>query len=474
MTRARYFAALTAAALIFLAWIAASADGPPLFSSHEVVAIRLTAPFNDLIRSTQNDYAVTGTLSYAAGSERSTIEGVRISIRGHTSRRSGECTFPKLKLQLPPASARSTGLFAGIKTVKLGTHCGEAGDEAPTSRYGRVLNERSAHREAFVYRLLDIVGVLTLKARPARVTYVYADARPGQAADEQRPVVRDAFFLEQDDEAVKRAGGRQQVDEKGFTNARDRFTASDTAAIAFAEAMIGNFDWCLKMYPGDAYRCNARHPLWNVIAVVGANGGARPLIYDFDVSGAVSGGHRWFNEVYSDQFLPSRSHTAIEVLGQVQRTRTLFDRAVLDATRAHFMEKKSAAYNALKSASLDDFGRRRIQEYLDAFFTTIASDDEFYRPVVTESRTLPYLDPGRRRVACAAQGPVPVGTVVGDPLRTSGRMIQVVLLDTLWRWGPESKCATVHAEPVWIDGSAVSRDYPPRTRPLPTNTTRRR
>src|SRR5262249_29717857 len=161
--------------------------------------------------------------------------------------------------------------------------------------------------------------------------------------------------------------------------------------------------------PADTYRCNARHPLWNVIAVGGGAERARPLIYDFDVSGVVAGGHRWFPDVYNEQFLPSRSRPAIEVLGQLERTRSLFDRRLLDAMRARFMAKKAAVYAALLSASLDEGGRRRAREYLDAFFATIGSDEAFYRPAVTTPGTLPYLDAARTRMACPAQGAIPVG-----------------------------------------------------------------
>ena len=32
------------------------------------------------------------------------------------------------------------------------------------------------------------------------------------------------------------------------------------------EAMIGNFDWCLKFAPDGIYRCNEPKPLWNILA----------------------------------------------------------------------------------------------------------------------------------------------------------------------------------------------------------------
>jgi len=434
-----------------------------LFSSSDVLAFRLTAPFNQLFATADDDsnLAVTGTVTYGPAGRETNIEGVKVSLRGHTSREGRECTFPKLKLQIPADHLAADSPFAGTSVVKIGTHCGESSDDTITAEYGRLPNERAAHREAFVYRLLDIFGVATLEARPARISYIYADARPSQTPDQRQPIVRDAFLLEDTDEAVKRLGGKSQVGEDTFTNARDRFAPSDTATVTFAEAMLGNFDWCLRMTPQDTYRCNGRHPLWNVLAVVDASGRARPLIYDFDVTGMVAGGHRWFADVYNEAFLPSHSHPAIEVLGQIERTRSLFGRGDLNAVRARFMEKKSAAYAALAAAAIDPAGKRRIQEYLDGFFDAIGSDEAFYRPVVVARGSMPYATASRSDVVCTDKGAIPVGTVVTDALQQTNRMIQVVVLDSLWHWGPPTKCAAIHAGAVWIDSNTVSRDYPP-------------
>ena len=218
---------------------------------------------------------------------------------------------------------------------------------------------------------------------------------------------------------MARLGGVRQITEKAFNNAREQFAPSDTATIAFAEAMIGNFDWCLKMTAQDAYRCNARHPLWNVLAIVGADGRVRPLIRDFDVSGIVAGRHRWFKDAYNEAFVPSRSHAAVEVLGQIQRTRSLFTRRDLDATRARFMQKKADAYRVLEFSEVDPEGKRIAREYLDAFFETIGSGEAFYRPAVVRDGIRPFDDASQARAVCASAGTIPVGTVVSDPLETT-------------------------------------------------------
>ncbi len=203
---------------------------PTLFSSYDVVALQLEAPFNDLFdhARTDDDYGVTGRLSYTDGGQSVTVDSVRVTVRGNTSRRETECAFPKLKVQFPREARQATPLFAGMSSIKIGTHCGEGAEDGLTARFGRLPNERSPVREAFVYRLLDAVGVPALRARPARATYVYADARPGQSPAQEQPIVRNALLLENTDEAIKRFGGNHEIEEKAFTNARAQFTPADT------------------------------------------------------------------------------------------------------------------------------------------------------------------------------------------------------------------------------------------------------
>jgi hypothetical protein len=439
----------------------AAPAGPPLFNSDEPVAFQLKAAFNDLFDHARTDdaYSVAGTLSYAHDGREVTIDGVKLSLRGNTSKRENECAFPKLKVDLPPDKDSVGPLLAGMDSLKIGTHCGEAADDMLTAKYGRMSNERSPLREVFIYRLLDSVGVPTLKARPAKITYVYADPRPAQTPAQEQPLVRGAMVLEGGDDAVKRYGGTREIEETAFVNARTQFAVADTVRLALAQAMIGNFDWCLKMTPSDAYRCDARHPLWNIIAVASDDGKVRPVIYDFDVSGMVVGRHPWFKTVFSRAFSRAQSEIEVEVLAQVQRTRSLFARADLDAARAEFMQHKDAAYKTLASATLDKSGREVAKAYLDGFFGAIATDDAFYRPVVTATGAKLYANENRAPL-CASRGTIPIGTPVSDPLQTKGGMVQVHVLDALWHWAPPVKCPAVQQGPVWIDADAISRDYP--------------
>jgi len=441
--------------LLGLSTAVPAAKPPALFSSYELLTLQLKAPFGELFGSARDDdsVAVSGTLSYRNPDGREVaLPGVKLSLRGHTSRRETECAFPKLKIHFQ--SAPGDPVFAGVSTVKIGSHCDDR--EGLTPRFGRLPNERSPLREAFVYRLLDVLQVPSYLARPARITYTETGT---DSPKFPQPITRNAMLLEDDDDAKKRYGVDQEIDVDAFTSARETFDDADVARAAFAEALIGNFDWCLKMSDDDTYRCDARRKLWNVMALRGTR--TLPLIYDFDVSGMVAGEHRWFGKIFNEAFLPSRSHAAIEVLSQVQRTRTLFDRSVLDRTRQSFLERKNEVYRALDEAPLDEPGRARIREYADSFFDAIGSDDLFYRRVVTAARAMAYPNADRAAAVCAAAGPIPAGTPVSEPLETSGSMVRVVLLDALWHWTGRADCPELRTSAVWIERAATDTDFPP-------------
>ena len=143
----------------------------------------------------------------------------------------------------------------------------------------------------------------------------------------------------------------------------------------------------------------------------------------------------------------------------MQRTRSLFSRGELDATRQYFLTRKSAAYEALAGAVLDPEGRELARLYLDAFFAAIA-DEAFYRPVVARDAPV-YADAAKSSGACAPGDAAPPGTPV-NVIGGDGAMAQVAVLDAQWRWAPPRECAAIRSGPVWIEKSAITVDYPTR------------
>jgi hypothetical protein len=452
---------MAAAALVWVTSAVCAAQA--LFPSADLIDVRLEAPFDQLFGDRSGDVSVRGVLTYTRG-DASTAADVEVSTRGHTSLRETECQFPKLRIEFAGArrprpagtgeQERQASPFDDLESVKIGTHCGESPDERLTPRFGRLANEKSPHREAFVYRLLEVMGVPAPSARPARIEYVFASAaRP--------PLRRNAMFLEDDEQLKRRYAAEHEIPESRFRSAREVFNPSDTVRVAFAQAMIGNFDWCLRMSESDTYRCNARHPLWNIKALVREDGRTIPVIHDFDLAGMVVGRHTWFDTVFNDEFAPSR--VEIEVLSQVQRTRTLFPRAELDRARHAFVGRKNGAYAALDTSRLDEEGRAIAKAYLDAFFAAIEDDGAFYRPVVVNPEARIYVDAGAKQTACG-DGRIPVGTPVKQaaPGTATGAatddLVQVIVLDALWHW--TRRCDAVRTGSVWLARGAIDTNYP--------------
>jgi hypothetical protein len=431
--------------LLLAGSVSAQQRGPAtdLLAGATPLTLTVEAPLKELFaRDEERDFSVEGIVSYKDPSSGNPLKRTAtISVRGNTSRRETECTFPKLKLK-----------FKEGDVLKIGTHCGETAGDALTTKYGRLANETSPQREALVYALLRAADVPTLRTRPAIITYVDSGGAP---------LTRKALLLEDDDDAKKRLDGKAEIPLESFGNVKTRRATADAGRIAFGEAMVGNFDWCLKFTPDDIYRCDQSKPLWNVIAFARDGGGAGLIAKDFDLAAVVTGRHQWFAKVFNPAFVESGSEPEIEVLSQVQRTRSLFSRTELDELRRHFSERKPAVYAALEQADVDDAGRQRGRSYLDAFFTAIGEDQSFYRPIVARSDVQVYLDPAATREACRPRDVMRAGTPVNE-IRREGAMSQVVILDALWRWTGDNRCANVQTGPVWIQADAITRDYPGR------------
>jgi hypothetical protein len=430
-------------------------------SSQQVLDLRLEAPLRELFAKSQDHagYEVIGRLSYLDPATRRQveIEGVQISTRGHTSREANECDFPKLKLTFKPAGPEGS-ILSGTGSLKLGTHCADRPDEPLTPKFGRLANEKAPYREALVYQLLHAAGIPTLQARPARITYAFTDTDAPESG--QPPLVRNALLLEDDKEAMSRLGATSRLTEDRFDTARSTFDETDTARLSFAQAMVGNFDWCLRVDEGDHYRCNDRHPLWNILGLGREDGWTAPLIYDFDLAGIVAGRHGWFTEMFDESFLPSGSRLEIAMLAQLQRTRSLFSRPRLDSTRQYFRQRKGALYRAVEDSTADGEGKALAATHLDTFFALIESDDQFYRPVIAGDNVQAHPDSRTSEPVCGDRNTIPAGTPVTAPLDSEGDMIRVRLLDVMWHWTPEQRCDAIHREPVWIPRSAVTSRYP--------------
>ena len=268
------------------------------------------------------------------------------------------------------------------------------------------------------------------------------------------------MLLEDAGEAANGCSAGDEITMADFGSADARTDHQRYRRTDFAEAMIGNFDWCLRFTPGDTYRCNASKPLWNILAFEREDARALPVMHDFDLSGMVTGRHTWF-----DRFQPGFSgcghRPEVEVVSQLQRTRTLFaaggSRSRAPAVHRHQRRGVRRSRDRIST----DTAARSSPDISRAFFEAIGTDAAFYRPASSRRRLRMPIRKGTPP-ACPKAALAPVGTIVGQPpLETRGDRVQVELLDTLWALDGAARMRAIRKGPVWIDANAISTDYPP-------------
>lgn len=156
-----------------------ASEALPLFSSHEPVAVTLTADFKALNRdrNPESRKRFPGVLRVGGDAGVEVTVPVQLSARGHVRRMARTCDYVPLRIEFPKQGVGKTP-FARQEALKLVVQCARGGDF-----------EQYIYREYLAYRLGNIITRQSFRARLATVTYV--DQASGQAAG-----TRQAMFIE--------------------------------------------------------------------------------------------------------------------------------------------------------------------------------------------------------------------------------------------------------------------------------------
>lgn len=261
-----------------------------LFSNTEVLEVKLEAPFSSLLKAKElgvieaKKLSLDGTLSYKT--EMGWFSSaVKVSLKGFTSL--GFCSFPKLELKLAK-NLPADSLFYGMKSVDLNTHCVEDVDSVV---YGSALYKTALknHREAFIYRMLNIFDIPSYLSRPAMVSYKDSDPQPDSKFTVKQDHSYQAFFLEDYGQFRRRLdlkairGLRDQL--KSFDDPTDiekaqsyqfdyvlatsRIDVQDVARMALFQYLIGNSDWFIQLTKDEGRfgLAPTSDQLWNIKVV---------------------------------------------------------------------------------------------------------------------------------------------------------------------------------------------------------------
>jgi hypothetical protein len=311
-----------------------SASPPPLFASHDVLALTIAADFEALRgdRSSSPDRPTVFSVFDEARGEAQSVGG-EVRTRGLFRLDSANCSFPPLHIDVDGSDAVGT-VLEGQDDLKLVSSC----------RPGRDAYTELVLTEFLVYRTYALLSTQSLRVRMVDVTFLDIS---GTHESETRP----GFLIEEDDALAERLGAEEFDLEEGKNLPAATFDARSLLETAVFQYMIGNTDWSAV----------AGHN----VEILDRGGGASVVPYDFDLSGVVDPPYATTNPDFD--------------LGSVREryyrgwcANEFVTGLVLDAFRT---AQPSVVALWEEAPGLTEGTRRRVLRYLEQFFDDIETND---------------------------------------------------------------------------------------------------
>lgn len=327
------------------------AENAPLFASHEIFPMTLTADFHALMRDDRDPDTEAderpAIMEWTAPDGTTGRQEIKIQTRGNFRLNRRNCDFPPLRLNVVKGEVEGT-LFEVQDKIKLVSPC----------KLGQDYWQQYVIAEYLVYRMLNVLSPLSFRVRMVEMTYV-------DSSGEEDTFTRYVFMLEDDSEMVERSGGIKQDWQGGQLNPAllDRDYA---ILVEFFQYMIGNTDWSgAEMHNMELFR--------------GQDGRPSAVPFDFDFSGIVDARY-----AVPDQSLPIRSVRQRHFRGfcpdQMNRTPDQYQ-AVVD----HLMEKKEEIYDLWRNQEGLDEGRLEdTLDYLDDFYEILEDEQKIQRSMLDQ------------------------------------------------------------------------------------------
>jgi hypothetical protein len=362
------------------------ASDSPLFQSHDTMKITLEGEFKTLFakyksltiaEGEQSSKApeawVNGAIKYFETSGKEVRLPLKIRVRGNSSK--NDCDFPKLDVEINSGVDLSNTAFANARNFKIGTHCADV--EGNTGFLRRLRNQAGPHREAFVYRLIEILNVPSLKARQARVNYVFTD-------DQNKQVLRNALFLESAG-AAKRRYSAEEVAVEGspaaqiaikqaslsgknlptfFQDGTKNTDIRATLAAVMTNWIISNHDWDLRFDGKDRFGQRT----WNVKAYSLKDGRQFVMPYDYDLAKFVTEPQVPFQLNHG---MGSKSHIDPKYAPEVEEIRKDFLAKANEIMKAFEDVDFSYADISTGEEKIDEAGKQAMKTYLESMFKAL-------------------------------------------------------------------------------------------------------
>jgi hypothetical protein len=240
-----------------------SGEPDPLFSSHDVVQIKLTGPFNKISRDKDEEPQLRpGSLSMTGEDGQEQTFAVQLEPRGKSRRDRAVCTFPPLWVHFDSEEVKGT-LFKKQKKLKAVTHC-----RSPNNYQDYVI------LEYLVYRIFNVLNPpVSFNVRLLEVSY-------DESTNDKKPLVRYGFFIEHKKRVAKRLN--TEILEPADRIHTSTLHPEQTALAELFQFMVSNTDFSFIAPPVDDTCCH------NGVLFDAGDGLVYPVPYDFDRTGLVS------------------------------------------------------------------------------------------------------------------------------------------------------------------------------------------
>jgi hypothetical protein len=323
---------------------AQAAPTPPLWTSDEPLAVRLTADFEALDGDRSESPDRPAIVSVVGPDGTPVAIGAEVHTRGAFRLDRSNCFFPPLRIDVDGSDARGTP-FEGLDDLKLVSSC----------RPGRRQYDELVPLEYLAYRAYAALTDSGFRVRLLDVTFVDVSAA-------RAPETRLAFVVEDDDALAERHGatvfeleGDQNLPARAFE------PVSATLAAVF-EYMIGNTDWSEV----------AGHN----VTLLERGGTALAVPYDFDFSGLVDAPYATPDPVLGLRTVRDRRYRGHCV-----------DPAVMAGVLARFRAAREGIVGLFAASNLlDGPTRERAASYLQEFFDDIETDERAERRFLRDCR----------------------------------------------------------------------------------------
>jgi hypothetical protein len=311
-------------------------DPTPLFASHEIVSLTLTAPFEDLFRDRSEEASdQRATLTYVDENDSLVTLKLKVELRGNKRRSKRVCQFPPIRLDFPKDDVAGT-LFAGQNRLKLVTHC-----------QSRREFQQYVLLEYLTYRAFSLFTDVSFRVRLFEITYQDTQA-------EREPVTSYAFAIEDVDDLAARHGWHE-IEAPVVTPEYVQYDY--LGLLEVFQYMIGHTDWsAFRAEPDEEECCH------NSKIVGRPEGPVYPVPYDFDFAGLVDTPYA----VTASQISPDPDVTIRHYRGLCR------DRETLNTALQEFNIREFEVMALFETqAGLENRFRDKAIDYLREFFEII-------------------------------------------------------------------------------------------------------